>query len=204
MRATRRRLWPRNSRRAPCLWRPTLLFSPTAWAQLLFLRDRGETEIGGFGVADAGNLLRIAELGIVRQVCSPFSVAFDDLAVADFFDEQVDQGRSPEQFARLWIHTHPANCAEPSPVDEETFARVFGGCTWAVMAILAKGGQSYARLRFGVGPTAWQLIPLEVDFSRPFPASDFGAWQAEYTACVRQEADWPGFDWDWGIPEDCF
>ena len=74
---------------------------------------------------------------------------------ADKHDEQVDQGRNPERFARLWIHTHPANCAEPSPVDEETFARVFGSCTWAVMAILAKGGQTYARLRFGVGPTAW-------------------------------------------------
>jgi hypothetical protein len=164
----------------------------------------GPTEVGGFGISDPSNLLYIEDIRLVRQTCSSVSVEFHDTAVADFFDEQVDLGRSPEQFARVWIHTHPANCAEPSPVDEETFARVFGGCTWAIMAILAKGGQSYARLRFGVGPTAWQLIPVEVDYSRPFPAADFAAWQAEYTACVRQETDWLGFEWDWGIPEDCF
>ena len=28
---------------------PVLRFSPTAWAKLLFLRDAGDTEIGGFG-----------------------------------------------------------------------------------------------------------------------------------------------------------
>ena len=38
--------------------------------------------------------------------------------------------------------------------DEQTFDRVFGKCDWAIMAIIAKGGQSYARLRFGVGPHA--------------------------------------------------
>ena len=36
--------------------------------------------------------------------------------------------------------------------DEETFARVFGRTDWAVMFILARQGQSYARLRFHVGP----------------------------------------------------
>ena len=29
---------------------PTLRFSPYAWAKLLFLRDLGETEVGGFGI----------------------------------------------------------------------------------------------------------------------------------------------------------
>ena len=28
--------------------------------------------------------------------------------------EQVDRGLKPEAFARLWLHTHPANSAEPS------------------------------------------------------------------------------------------
>ena len=31
--------------------RPILRFSPTAWAKLLFLRDYGPTEVGGFGIA---------------------------------------------------------------------------------------------------------------------------------------------------------
>ena len=29
---------------------PTLWFSPTAWAKLLYLRDLGDTEVGGFGI----------------------------------------------------------------------------------------------------------------------------------------------------------
>ena len=73
----------------------------------------------------------------------------------------------------------------PSATDEETFARVFGGCDWAVMFILAQGGRSYARLRFGVGPGGALEIPVEVDFTAEFSASDHEAWAAEYAACVE-------------------
>ena len=121
----------------------------------------------------------------MRQVCTGASVAFDDQAVADFFDQQVDLGRRPEQFGRLWVHTHPGNFAEPSMTDEDTFARVFGRTDWAVMFILARQGQSYARLRFHVGPGGDVDLPVCVDYSRPFAASDHAAWKEEYAACVQ-------------------
>src|SRR5262245_50863551 len=35
----------------------TLRFSPTAWAKLLFLRDLGDSEIGGFGITPSDDLL---------------------------------------------------------------------------------------------------------------------------------------------------
>ena len=57
----------------------------------------------------------------------------DDEAVSVFFEDQVDLGRKPEQFFRLWCHTHPGDSPDPSSIDEETFARVFGRCDWAVM-----------------------------------------------------------------------
>jgi hypothetical protein len=114
-------------------------------------------------------------------------VAFDDEAVAEFFDEQVDQGRRPAQFARIWLHTHPGKCPEPSCTDEDTFARVFGPTDWAVMFILARGGQTYARLEFHVGPGGGLLLPVEVDYTRPFPATDQAAWHEEYVASVREE-----------------
>ena len=38
-----------KTRRRCRMPRPTLRFTPTAWAKLLFLGDRGPTEIGGFG-----------------------------------------------------------------------------------------------------------------------------------------------------------
>lgn len=100
--------------------------------------------------------------------------------MADFFDVQIDAGRQPEQCGRIWMHTHPGDCPLPSTTDERTFDRVFGNCDWAVMFILARRGQSYARLRFNQGPTAELEIPIDVDYDQPFAGTDFEAWEDEY------------------------
>jgi hypothetical protein len=149
------------------------------------LRDRGPTEIGGFGIASTGDPLLITDIQLVRQQCTVVTVAFDDAAVADFFDEMIDHGLKPARFARVWIHTHPGESALPSATDEETFARVFGGADFAAMAIVACGGETFARLQFGVVPGASLRIPVEVDFADPFEGSDFPAWEQEYERCVQ-------------------
>ena len=74
---------------------PVLRFSPTAWAKLTFLRDYGETEVGGFGVAAHDDLLLVEDIQLVKQTCSWAHVAFDDESVADFFDVQVDDDGYP-------------------------------------------------------------------------------------------------------------
>ena len=163
---------------------PVLRFTPTAWAKLLFLRDYGDTEVGGFGVAVADDLLLVEDVQLVEQVCSEVYTAFDDESVADFFDRQVDEKRRPEQFARIWVHTHPGNNPWPSAKDEETFARVFGCSEWAVMFILACEGQSYARLRYNVGPGCGLEIPVEVDYTQFFDGCDPEQWEREYLANV--------------------
>ena len=164
---------------------PTLRFGPTAWSKLLYLRDRGETEVGGFGLSSADDLLYVEDVRLVQQETTSVTVAFDDESVAQLFDEQVDQGRRIEQCGRIWVHTHPGHSVDPSSTDEETFARCFGSTDWAVMFILACGGQTYARLRFNVGPGGSLLIPVLVDYSREFLASDYWAWEAEYRANVQ-------------------
>jgi proteasome lid subunit RPN8/RPN11 len=116
------------------------------------LRDRGETEVGGFGICHSDDLLRIDDVQLVQQNCTQVTVEFDDQSVADFFDRQVDAGFRPEEFARVWIHTHPGTSARPSQTDEDTFARVFGSSDWALMFILAQEGECYARLQFNIGP----------------------------------------------------
>lgn len=180
---------PGNSRSRTPSHRPTLRLTPTAWAKLLYLRDRGETEVGGFGISSAIDLLLVEDFILVPQLCTNVTVAFADEAVADFFDRQIDFGRAPAQFGRIWIHTHPGDCPQPSGVDEETFSRVFGRCNWAVMAIVAKGGQTYSRIQFAVGrDCAWKL-PVRIDFETEFGATDRAAWEAEYAACVRQETE---------------
>ena len=176
-----------------------LRFTPTAWGKLLHLRDAGRTEVGGFGIAASHDLLLIEDLRLVRQTCTGVSVKFNDVAVADFFDEQVDQGRQPEQFGRVWIHTHPGDSPAPSWTDEETFSRCFGQSEWAVMFILAQGGQTYARLRFNVGPGGAIEIPVQVDFQRVFPAADPEGWDREYinnvSAPLAQQAVERNYPW---------
>ena len=103
--------------------KPSLRFTPTAWAKLLFLRDAGHTEVGGFGISDPNDLLFVTDFALVRQTTSPITVEFDDVSVADHFDRYIDKGYTPEQVGRIWIHTHPGQSARPSGVDEDTFAR---------------------------------------------------------------------------------
>lgn len=164
--------------------RPSLRFSPYAWAKLIYLRDRGETEIGGFGLSDADDPLAIVDFLTVKQRCTPVTVAFDDGAVADLVDELVDQGLPPERFGRVWVHSHPGRCPLPSSTDEETFGRVFGRTDWAVMAIVARGGATYARLAYHAGPRAALRIPLRVDYGQPFAGSDRETWEREYVEQV--------------------
>lgn len=154
------------------------------------MRDAGDTEVGGFGISAADDLLLVGDFQLVRQVCDVASVSFDDASVADFFDRQIDAGRKPHQVGRIWVHTHPGTCPQPSPTDEGTFARVFGRADWAIMFIVASGGQRFARLQFNVGPGGSMNLPVDVDYSRPFQASDHAAWHEEYLANVEALA-WP-------------
>jgi len=130
-------------------------------------------------------LLLIQDVSLVRQRCTQVTVAFDDQAVADFFDDQVDQGKSPSEFARIWVHTHPGSSPEPSSTDEATFQRCFGNADWALMLILAQGGKTYARLRVGQEPCVSIRLPVELDFSLSFPATAHQLWTAEFASCVQ-------------------
>ena len=172
---------------------PVLRFSPTAWAKLQYFCHAGDTEIGGFGLtSDPDDLLLIDEFHTVKQSTSCTSVVFDDSSVADYFEQQVDLDYQPEQFARIWLHTHPGDSPRPSGTDEQTFSRVFGGCDWAVMFILARGGNTYCRLHFNSGPGGQVELPVQVDYSRPFSGSDVESWQNEFDLNIRPEVNYLG------------
>jgi len=162
-----------------------LRFSPTAWAKLLYFRDKSDNEVSGFGIAESEDLLCVKEFVTVKQEVTGVSIKLDDEAVADFFDQQVDLGRRPEQFARTWLHTHPGNSPYPSITDEETFTRVFGNCQWALMFILSQDNRTYAKLSFNVGPGGQVLIPVEIDYSCDFGPTNRQLWDVEYQANVK-------------------
>ena len=179
--------WQRSHRRRQRS-RPRLRFTPYAWAKLLFLRDAGPTEVGGFGISSADDLLLVEDVRLVRQSCTRTTVLFDDAAVADHFDACVDAGLPPERFARIWMHTHPGASAEPSHTDEQTFARVFGSCDWAVMAILAREGECYGRIRFSAGPGGELRIPINVTYDVAFAGTERSEWAEQYRDCVSTPA----------------
>lgn len=143
-------------------------------------------EVGGFGITDPDDLLFVKDIVLVKQTVSMVTVSFDDNGVADFFADHVEAGRKPEQFARIWVHTHPGNSPEPSMTDEETFKRVFGACDWSVMAIVAQNNSSYARLRFNVGPAGDIQIPVRVEYGCEFEAANPKQWKTEYKANVSE------------------
>src|SRR5437870_2317239 len=87
-----------------------------------------------------------------------------DTEVGGFCEASVDAGLTPDRFARVWLHTHPGSSVTPSGTDEDTFARVFGRCDWAVMFILGRTGRTSARLAFSGGPGAALALRCRVDW----------------------------------------
>jgi hypothetical protein len=146
--------------------RRQLVFAPLAWLKLRFLLHAGETEVGAFGITSENDLLYVEQLAVPMQRTSEVTVQFEDSAVADHFDGCFDRGIAPARCGRIWIHSHPGSSPLPSSTDELTFARAFGDCDWAVMAIIARGGASYARLRFAAGPGGSVMLPVVVDWQR--------------------------------------
>ncbi len=145
-----------------------------------------------FGITSPDDLLLVESVAMVQQTCTPVTVSFDDSAVADYFDDQIDQGRTPETCGRIWLHTHPGSCPRPSGTDEETFRRAFGTPDWAVMFIVARGGATYARLRMNVGPGCDKRLAVQVDYQTDFPESDQELWEAEYEAAVTAHDPFAG------------
>src|SRR5262245_10362505 len=175
----------------------TLFFAPLAWLKLQWFCHAGATEIGGFGISAKHNPLYVEDFVTVRQRVTSVSVAFEDSAVADYFDACVDRGLSPQRSARIWIHTHPGSSPLPSGLDEETFARTFGHCDWALMFIIGRTGLTYARLAFSAGPGGQMLLPVAVHWG-DLPqclsqASNLDAkineWRQEYAANIHKVAE---------------
>lgn len=193
MTMTRRPRRPPWGRRPPPRERPRLMFAPLAWLKLQFLCHAGPTEVAGFGLSAVDDPLYLEDVLLVRQQATAATVVFDDAAVADLFDAMTDAEVPPARFARVWLHTHPGASAEPSWTDEATFDRAFGGCDWAVMAILGRTGRTFARLRFSAGPGGSVRLRTAVDWTTwPAAATDperplsarMAAWAAEYAALV--------------------
>jgi proteasome lid subunit RPN8/RPN11 len=147
-----------------------LHFEHVPWVRMNFLLQRANHEIGFFAISAEDDPLRVIDLYMPKQEVSAAFVKFDEDDISEYMDlmsqKEDSQGNplSPANYWRIWIHTHPNMSPQPSGTDEETFSDTFGECSWAVMFIIAKNSQTFARLRcvskhplFGEIPQSHQL-----------------------------------------------
>lgn len=164
----------------------TLRFTPYAYAKLLWMRNRGDTEIAGYCVTGTKDPLFVTDFKLVKQRCTSVSFDLDPEDGAEFMEQMVDEGWMPWQFQRILVHSHPGNSPQPSGTDEKNFVAAFSRPDWAIMLIIAENGETYCRLKFNIGPGGTQMLKIEVDFSKQFPPSDHGVWEKEYEDKVKK------------------
>ena len=161
--------------------------APRAYWRLQWLCHRTENEVSTMGVlAPERNPFEIGDVILVKQEVSPVHV---DLDMTWWADKQVelyeDHGIQPWQTS-VWIHTHPSGVRGPSSIDLETMEGSFGAWSFAIMLVLTRDGQFYARLdfdhEFSGGCLGRFQVPCKVDV----------AWSEAGGLSVSSEtvADW--------------
>lgn len=189
----------------------TLRISPKVWAKLKFFRDRGSSEISGFGISYRSDPLYVVDFLTIKQQASAASVEFDDDALNKYLDDMVKVGWHPSEVMRIWLHTHPGNSASPSGVDVNTFRDVFSGSDWSIMAILAKGGEFKAKFRYNIttegvvsavfGSGKEADLEVRPDLSPPFDGisqEQYEAWEDEYIANIMTRSYNTASNWQSG------
>lgn len=165
----------------------TLRFTAYAWGKLLFIRDRGDTEIAGYGITATEDPLLITDFVLIKQQCTTITFDLDTGDIAEYMERMMDAGLMPWMYANILIHTHPGNCPKPSGDDETNFRKAFSRPDWAIMLIVAQDDSVYCRLKLNIGPGTEKLLKVQVDFSQNFRASDHQAWTEEYQKKVIKQ-----------------
>lgn len=141
---------------------------PEAYLHWQFLCHNGKTEASAFGISDPNDPLLVHSLYVPKQKCNPVFTSIDDDSRFDMVEWAEENGIRIDQINRIWLHTHPEMSADPSRVDEETFQKL-ANCDYAVMGILSRTNDVYARIQHKSSKTDYQ-IPIEVLW-KEFPSS---------------------------------
>jgi len=165
----------------------TLRFTPYAFAKLIFMRDKGNTEVAGYCITGTEDPLLVTDFVLVKQTCTTATFDLDTVSCVEHMDTMLDKGISPWQSSNILAHTHPGNSPSPSGTDEENFAKAFSRPDWAIMVILAKDGSTYCRLKGNVGPGITKNLGVEIDWTSKFAESKHAEWNTEYHTNVTEE-----------------
>ncbi|MCK5605030.1 Mov34/MPN/PAD-1 family protein, partial [Candidatus Pacearchaeota archaeon] len=164
-----------------------LRFAPDAYAKLIWMRDRGPTEVAGYCTTATEDPLLVTDLRLIKQKCNDVHFELDPDDTVEDVERTLDMGLSPWATHNILCHSHPGNSPKPSGNDEDNFQKAFSRPNWAIMLIIAKNGSTYCRLKMNTAPGVEKLLKVTVDWSVPFGASDTKAWEEEYKAKVVVE-----------------
>lgn len=151
----------------------TLTFHPLAWMKLVAFRDSCNTEIAGWGISSDSDPLYIEDFITIKQECTSATFEFDGEAIAAYMEKYTapPYNWQPHKFMRILIHTHPGNSATPSGTDWSNFNEQFSNPDWAIMFILARGGETTAFMQCNVGPGGKLKMQRNLDVE-----IDYGCW----------------------------
>lgn len=149
----------------------SLVLSDHAYFKLKHFRDSKTTEVGCMGITRPDDPLHVEDLAFIRQECTSVSTDFDEQSQTNWTIDMMESGQNPENFMRIWIHTHPCTSCSPSSTDWETFEEIFAQTKWGVMAILGTSNQMSCVFR-----VKDSLINIPVEIA-PRPAPD--QWEEE-------------------------
>lgn len=163
--------------------RQSLRFTQYAWRKLIWMRDRQKKEVAGWAVTDPDDNLLVRDIAILPQIVTYATFDFDKQGMSDYTVRRVREGMQPNQFLRVWIHTHPGESAEPSTKDLETFRRDLAEYEWQVMFIIGETGKYTCtmRLRLENGLVAETALPVEMHMD---PAH-VEEWEKEFKENVK-------------------
>ena len=168
-----------------------LVFTNYAWNKLLFFRDKKGIEISGFGISSENDPFKIIDFVSIKQEGAVATTDIDDEALAEHIEKMCDEGIYPYRCSRIWIHTHPGASAAPSGTDEDTFEKHFGNVDWAIMFILAKGGQTSCRLKMKVDMPflndGYIIQEIKTEYDPPHYNRE-NEWEEEYERNISEKS----------------
>ena len=124
-----------------------LTFDQLAWLKLVYQSRLSNVEIGGMCITETNDPLHVTDVRLIKAVCTPGHIEFDDDGLADFIADQTKDGLQAAQCSRIWWHKHPGNSAFPSGEDKHYFDEHFATMDWHIMLIRAVEGAITATLR---------------------------------------------------------
>ena len=164
-----------------------LRLTPYAWAKLIWMRDKGNTEVAGYATTATDDPLLVTDFRLIKQECTMETFDLDTNDIAEDMERTLDAGLMPWMTHNILCHTHPSNDTTPSSVDEDNFEKAFSHPNWAIMLIIGQDGSAYCRLKMNTGPGTISLLNVVIEYGVPFNGSNPTEWEKEYKAKVSKK-----------------